>query len=86
MISLLGSLIALETALDVFPGGQLGGESDWDDVSCSLFLMYSLGSPTFRPWPIAVLAFKDHWLGLAYLQQVVGNGHWLSGGHNGKGD
>ena len=61
-------------------------EPDWEDVSCCLFLVRSLGSPTSTTRHAAVLAFKDHWLGLAYFQQVVGNGHWFSGGHNGKGD
>ena len=71
MISLLGSLIALETALDVFPGGQLGGESDWDDVSCSLFLMYSLGSPTF-PGPVLHLPLKITGLALHIFNKLSG--------------
>ena len=69
MTFLLGSLIALETALEVFPGGQLGVESVWDDVSCCL---YSLGSPSFRPGALLYLPLKITGLALHIFNKLSG--------------
>lgn len=84
MTGLLGSLIALETALEVLPGGQPGVESDWNDVSCLLFLMYSLAPRPSAPSALLYLPLKITGLALHIFNKLSGTDTGSSEATTGK--